>query len=330
LTHELSVEERQQGEVALARILPKVARLSVTTRPAGAALYLDRKNLGQYGLTPRSIAAAPGKHTVILTLAGHRAVEREVEMVRGLETRVEVELFPLEGRVHVRSTPEGANVALDGGGVLGVTPVEVSLPIGPRRLLISRTGHEPALREVTIKETELASLEVSLTPLPPPRGRLRVLSNIPSALVSVDDKEAGFTPLLIDLEAGEHRVSVYQPGYRPLVQVAEIAADKILALEVTLEAEQQATGRGPWPWVLLTTSAASGVVGLGLGARALGVAGEYERNPTRELYESGRSLNVAADVMLGIAVLGGAATTALFLFGEDLEERDSSAKVEVR
>jgi hypothetical protein len=34
--------------------------------------------------------------------------------------------------------------------------------------------------------------------------------------------------------------------------------------------------------------------------------------------------------MFGIALLGGAATAAMFVFGEDVAERESSAIVEVR
>jgi hypothetical protein len=267
---------------------------------------------------------------VILTLPGHREETREVVLERGVETRVEAALAPLEGKLTVRSEPSGAAIAGDDQSALGTTPAELSLPIGARRLTLSRDGFVSETREVLVRETEPALLDVRLAKLPPPKGRLRVLSNIPSALISIDGREAGFSPLVLELEARAHEVTVHLPGYRPFVQAIPIAAEKVAAVEVTLEPEQQATGRGPWPWVLLTTSAASGAIGLGIGARALGVAGEYERAPTRELYDRGRTLNVAADVMLGIAILGGAATGALLLFGEDVEERDSTAKVEVR
>ena len=50
---------RARAEQALAEMEPGLARVVVTTDPPGAALYLDRVELGDLGVTPRSIAVTP-------------------------------------------------------------------------------------------------------------------------------------------------------------------------------------------------------------------------------------------------------------------------------
>jgi hypothetical protein len=329
LDFELTAEERAEGETALARIIPEVARISIESDPPGAAIYLDRKNLGQYGSTPRIFAAPAGEHEVILTLAGHLPTSQAVTLVRGREARISIRLEKQKGMVEIVSEPPGAEVRLadQDGALLGVTPGSFTLPIGDRQLRLHVAGHADELRTVEIRAGETAKVFVAHRPLPPMTGQLRILTNIPSALISVDGREVGFSPLVLDLPVGDHGVTVHQPGYRPWTQVVSIANDQPLAAEVTLEPRQQEVGRGPWPWVLLTTTAAAVVVALGLSIEALRSGNAFEVDPTPRRFDRTRALNIAADVMWGTALLGGAATAATFFFGEDAEERDSSGTV---
>lgn len=64
----LAVEERDRTDAAAAldRVLPRVARIEVASTPPGATIWLDRKDLGDVGATPRLFAAAPGRHTVFV------------------------------------------------------------------------------------------------------------------------------------------------------------------------------------------------------------------------------------------------------------------------
>jgi outer membrane receptor for ferrienterochelin and colicins len=329
LAHDLSAAERKQGEEALARILPKVARLKIDSTPAGASIFLDRKNLGQYGYTPRSLAAPPGDHQVLLSLSGYETAKMGVTLVRGKEATLDVTLSPQKGRIRVSSRPPGARIHLGAidGDVLGTTPATVDVPFGMTRIYLELEGYSPSRQELTAVAGESIDLDVALELLPPSPGRLRVLTNVPSALVAVDHREAGFTPLVLELTAREHAIEVHQPGYRPWAGTIRIEPNGLVAMEVTLEPLEQSTGRGPWPWTLLSASAASGLVALGLGIGAVGVAGDFEKTPTRDLYEEAQKLNTAADVMLGVSLISAAATAALFLFGEDREERSSSAEL---
>jgi tetratricopeptide (TPR) repeat protein len=70
LALETDLERRASAEQALARIRPRVAVLRVESDPPGATIYVDRKELGPRGSTPRLLALDPGPHTVLLEAPG--------------------------------------------------------------------------------------------------------------------------------------------------------------------------------------------------------------------------------------------------------------------
>lgn len=329
LSFDLSPKERAEGREALDRIIPKVARITVRSKPKGAAIYLDRETLGQYGTTPRTFAAPPGDHEVILRLDGWVTATRAVELIRGEEIDVALTLERRTGVVRVSSDPPGSEVRLRDreGEILGETPATLELPIGSRQLHLHLDGHADEIRRVEVRADETARLFVAHRPLPPKKGRLRILTNIPSALITVDDREVGFSPLVLELAEGEHRIQVHQPGYRTWSDRVSIRVGRPLAAEVTLEPKQQEVGRGPWPWALLAGSAVAGIAGLGLSITALQRRADFEAEPGLRLLDQTKALNVAADVMWAVTLVGGAATVAAFLFGEDRLERDSKASI---
>jgi hypothetical protein len=52
-----------------------VAVLNIVTHPPGATVYIDRRDLGPRGTSPRMLGLAPGKYKVIVELAGHMPAE---------------------------------------------------------------------------------------------------------------------------------------------------------------------------------------------------------------------------------------------------------------
>ncbi len=333
LSHEVTEEEKGAAQEALDRVLPQVARLTVRSTPPGAAIFLDRRNLGQYGVTPRTLAATAGKHTVILTLPGYHPVRQETKLIQGREAQVDVELRALAGRLRVASQPPGAVVRLGGpdGQPRGQTPLELELPLGSVRVAVALAGHEP--REETAQVTTRAPAEVSLRlePLPPPEGHLRVVSNVASALVTVDGREAGFTPLVHELPQGRHELLVRKPDYQPWAGALTIDPTRATALEVTLRpVPSEEEHSEALQWVLLSTSAAAGLLGAGLGWWAASAAEDFEQRPTRDGFDTVGRLNVAADILFGVAVLGGVATLTSILVRQPEEAGRSSVRVSHR
>ena len=61
----------------------EVAVLRVTTEPAGALLWLDRKDLAPRGETPIELAVPPGEHRAFVEKEGYEPVERAQTVAPG-------------------------------------------------------------------------------------------------------------------------------------------------------------------------------------------------------------------------------------------------------
>jgi hypothetical protein len=73
----------------------KVAVLQVTTEPAGALLWVDRKDLAPRGETPIELALPPGEHRTFIEKEGYRPVEGTQDLAQGETTFVQLQLSPL-------------------------------------------------------------------------------------------------------------------------------------------------------------------------------------------------------------------------------------------
>ncbi|MCL2825324.1 MAG: PEGA domain-containing protein, partial [Polyangiaceae bacterium] len=114
LDEETDVAERRRILQAVDRIRQNVAVLSVVTNPPGATVYLERKDLGGRGVTPRVLAYDPGTYRVIVELDGYRdGVVEDVELVLGSTSTINVSLSRITGSVVVAGLPRNAEIRID-------------------------------------------------------------------------------------------------------------------------------------------------------------------------------------------------------------------------
>src|SRR5882724_9344070 len=72
---EQDAETRKRVIAALDTIKPHVAVLKVVTDPPGATIYIDRRDLGPRGSSPRTLGLEPGRYKVIAELQGYDPAE---------------------------------------------------------------------------------------------------------------------------------------------------------------------------------------------------------------------------------------------------------------
>jgi outer membrane receptor protein involved in Fe transport len=233
--------ERAAIQAAIDKLRPQLALLQVTTDPPGATIFVNRRDLGGLGTTPRRLALAPGKATVLLDLPGYRSVSVPVELARGAEKRITPTLERIYGSVAFRGLPPGATVregATDGPlVVVGLAPTH--LVPGRHDLFIAAPAHVPARVTIDVPPDGTTTVDVPLAPLPSPTGAVVVRANLDGALVRIDGREMGFSPAVIEgVAAGERLVEVEHEGRETFRTLVTVETGRRAYLEVTLRREQ--------------------------------------------------------------------------------------------
>lgn len=234
------------------------------------------------------------------------------EVREGLRGRLEV---VCEGR-------RCGAVSLDGTD-LGRGPWSLEVAIGARRIEVqSVDGRARFSRRLVIRPGRTARVVASF---PPPRGALSVRSTPGGALVLLDGKAIGQTPIVRHgLGVGPHLVTLRREGLVERTIPVEIADGAERQLDIWLPAptrpRKSEPARRRWTWVAGGAAVvALGVgVGMGIAARATHERWEDTRaagtDPAlfEELRDSGQRKQLAANVLL--AVGGVLAATGVVLF----------------
>ena len=140
-------------------------------------------------------------------------------------------LTPLPGRVTFAIDPPGATVVVSGGDDLrGTAPVTLSVPAGPQAVHVSHPRYEDGSVEFEVTGRDQAQT-VTLALLP--NWADVTLPTTPSgATVRIDDDlSEATTPGPIPVLAGERRVVVSLPGYKPWTDIIFVEARQAVTLE---------------------------------------------------------------------------------------------------
>ncbi len=239
LSGEADPAARARIEDALGRIRANVLLLDVRSEPPGATIYIERKDLGPRGETPRSLAFAPGRYRVIAELDGHHPAQAEVGPgAVGQALRVELRLAPVLGTLSVGGPTRGAEVRLGTptGDARCKIPCRLSLPPGEHVLHVALQGFRDATLRATVPAGGTALVEPQLDRL---SGTLVVGTDVPGALVSIDGRAAGFAPVILRVTEGAHDVSVSLEGFQTTSRRVIVPAERETRVEIQLTQTEQ-------------------------------------------------------------------------------------------
>jgi serine/threonine protein kinase len=124
-----------------------------------------------------------------------------------------VPVAKIPGSVQIDSTPQGAQIQLDGkGDPSWVTPFSLSgLSPGQHTILVSKSGYSAEARTVDVVSASRSVVAVHLTAI----NALLVVNSTPAgAVIVLDGKNTGrVTPIQFTVEKGSHNLVLRKQGY---------------------------------------------------------------------------------------------------------------------
>jgi outer membrane receptor protein involved in Fe transport len=218
---------------SLVRMGPSIALLKVETEPPGALVYLNRKDLGDRGTAPQTLALVPGTYTVIAELQGYdEASSPPVEVRIGVEKTVTLKLTRVVGTVRATGA-DGATIRIDADDspVICSAPCDVPVTPGQHTLIFTKPGSRTTRLGVQVKANAVTALRAELEP---ETGSLVVNADERDAVIEIDGKTQGFTPTVLAVPVGFHDVRVTLRGFKAVDRRVEMKANAQTQLDLQL------------------------------------------------------------------------------------------------
>lgn len=192
---------------------------------AGATVKVNGEVIGKGSLAKQ---LDEGIYDVEVSMAQHRTVTRQIEVIANQPQTIEITPTPIYGSLDVVSTPMFSDVVINGKHY-GTTPTTIeNLLIGEYDVTISKKGCASITRKVTITDGQLSTIEVDL-----PQGReYTITSDRNGDAVFVDGVKRGVTPLSISLSYGSHEVELRRDGKttKKTIAVTQSGTESVLHL----------------------------------------------------------------------------------------------------
>lgn len=139
---------------------PATYPVTVVSSPGGATVTLDGRSQSTC-TAPCSINAAPGHHTIAITMPGYQIEHRDIELGNSGTEIPPVMLRALGGTIMVTSEPPGASILVNGKKLPQVTPAQLNLAPGTYNLTIEKDGKQ-GTRAVEVRGDSMSYLKVTL------------------------------------------------------------------------------------------------------------------------------------------------------------------------
>lgn len=145
-----------------AAVTAPATTVRIDSRPSGATIELDGKRLP--GVGPLQVPVTPGVPIhVRVELAGHAPFENDYTVVAGATLQIDPVLAAAPARLHVETTPAGAQITLAGTPLGGAPLTANGLAAGTGLdLVIAHAGYETARLKVDLVAGQTAQVTQTL------------------------------------------------------------------------------------------------------------------------------------------------------------------------
>lgn len=207
-------------------------QLKIQTKPTGATILLDGEPLGRSNATFAKVSE--GTYKLILQLDGYETIEKQIVIRAAQIQEEEIKFKKLQGIACIESEPSGVLVFVD-NVPLGRTPTDVKREFGTGNIRVELEDNFSETREMSFNHLP----SDYNFPLRPKQGKISILSTPSGAIIRVNGREVGKTPLLGHmLDGGRQTVKLSLDQFDEWSQSVDIKASKSLSLAPTLTAIQ--------------------------------------------------------------------------------------------
>lgn len=191
------------------QLVPRWADVTLSTEPAGAAIYSGEEKLGE---TPATLQLNEGRHELMLVREGFRAWDGVVNAIANEAQELPlINLEPANAQLLVNSIPLGANVTVN-GRYRGQSPVRLALsPDIDYQVGLSKAGYGSTERRVRLTAAASETITVDLTARV---GEVSINVLPEDAVVYVNDRPRGSGSLTLKLPSAPQRLEVRKDGYQ--------------------------------------------------------------------------------------------------------------------
>ena len=227
---ELSAGKFEQKVV----LKPAFGSISVKSSIAGAKILLDGKNTGKQ--SPATLTEIPsGSHTVSLQMDKYAPRQQEVTVEDGHAASVSLTLDARFARITINSL-DGAEI-YSNGKLIGKGRISEDMMEGYYDLEARLNHHKSVTKQIQVVVGQ--SQEITLNPVPK-YGSLDIVSEPYNAVVIIDGKEMGKTPLTVfQLIEGEHQMVVSLDGYTKATRTVNIVENESAMVKVSMNKASQ-------------------------------------------------------------------------------------------
>ena len=234
----LSAEQRDRAQKTLADQQQRIARVSVSTVPAGARIDVDGVEVARTPLTG-PLRVAEGSHVIGAVAEGYAHARKEIIVAGNADASVSFELVlgaaKRPANLTIRSRITDAEVMLDEQSI-GKTPLasSVAVPAGRHVVELRRAGYQTGKQQVEVGEASTAEVVLDLAvdsqALAKEGADLTISVREANLNLSIDQEPLRLYTGTLRLPKGTHHLHLEQAGYQPFDRDITLDSERPLSL----------------------------------------------------------------------------------------------------
>ncbi len=219
----ITIEKNTQKQIHI-RLRPDWGNLVVATVPADADFEMEGRLYTGPGLRLEGEVNGlkQGSYALTIRRKNYRTVTIEVEIRENDTAFYNVELEPVLTPLQIKSTPEGADVFIDGKPV-GTTPFNTDgIITGEHTIRLEKKGFVVEEETVFLEEDRPGQLLFNMKN----HARISIESTPPGAVVWLDGEYKGKTPLKLKVLTGKSKLRIAKEHFIPVEKTIVVTASE--------------------------------------------------------------------------------------------------------